>query len=203
MTPFGQILTGPQVEAAVLQTLRLWTPHYLDELGRQLTLPNALPAPRSYRVWSDQEHWPEDQTPAVIVVCPGIVKDSPTRNPTGYDATWRVSAGCVVTAVDQVHVRHNAGVYAAALRSALVQHPSLGGRALATRWRGEDIVQDAESGRTTALAIADFEVDVADVVDPQAGPLQVPDPVPPGGWPDWPQIEEFAGQVIHEQEDTP
>lgn len=203
VSAYGSIVVGSQVEAAVLATLRLWMPHYLAEIARQLAMPQAPPNPRSYRVWSDQTRWPEDQTPAVIVVSPGLASSDPlTRRASAgaYTATWVVSAGCVVSASDQTHTRRLSGIYAAALRAALVQHPSLDGVALATVWTGESYVHEAASGRTTALGIADFEVQIADVVDPQAGPLTPP--ATPGTLPTWPQLVEFDGQVIH-QEDTP
>lgn len=202
-TPFGQIVTAAQVEAAVISTLRTYLPHYLAEVERQSGAEPAIATPRTYRVWTESDTWPSDQLPAVIVACPGT--SDTRRTAGGYEADWDVRVGVIVRTSDQASTRRLAGIYAAATRAVLVQRPALGGRALATVWTGEEIDSEPDSGQTWGLGTTRVVVTVPQVVDPDQGPTwpdgpDVPDPAEP--WPDWAAVTRVDTTVIHEEDDT-
>lgn len=204
-TPFGAVTTAAQIEQAIISTLQLHLPHYVAEVERQSTAPGttpALPAPRAYRVWTDTETWPHDQLPAVIVACPGTVGD-PKRTPSGHCATWEVQVGVIVRAPEQARVRRNAAVYAAAARAVAVQRPSMGGRAAATTWVGEEITTEPDTGQTWGLGIVRLHVEVAGMVDPGQGPLwpDTPPADPALPWIDWADIESAGIAVGHKEDE--
>ncbi len=84
-----------------------------------------------------------------------------------------------------------------------MQRPSLGGRAQATVWTGDEIDTAPDTGQTWGLGAASFVVSVAQVVDPDQGPAwpdsAIPDPSEP--WPAWPDITRVDATVIHQGDD--
>src|SRR3954462_14533195 len=95
---FGRLVGAHHVEDAALAVLRYWLPTYLHEVERQSgQTPGALAKPRSYRVSSDVEKMPEDQTPAVVIRSPGVA-DNPQMNGAGiYEAQFTIEAAAVVS----------------------------------------------------------------------------------------------------------
>lgn len=187
---YGAIVTAPQVGAAVTATLKAWFPAYLAELERQEDIePGTLkaPVPAAYKTTSvDMENWPSNHLPGVIVFSPGTF-DTPERAGDGsHQALFEVGVGVVVKGRDEDNAEYLAGIYAAAARAALVQHGSLGGFASGIEWLGErtDVIED-DSERTLRAAVIALVVDVPNVVDAFAGPLEPPaDPLAdPTPWP--------------------
>lgn len=188
MTIFGTIITGRQVRDATERTLRLWAPAYVAEIGRQDGRPaNALPVMRSYvsSVTFDGP-MPEDQVPACVIVAPGILGE-PVRHGDGtHEATWAVGIGVVVSGQDQENTADLANLYAAVVRTIMLQHPSLGGFATGLRWLDERYDPlPTEDRRTFGAAIVQFAVVVPSVVDANGGPAEPPDDptTDPGEWP--------------------
>lgn len=193
-TPFGQIITPDRVARAALATLRAWMPYYVSEVERQR--PRAVadpwpPPPRSYATFATSvvTTWPEHALPAVVVACPGL-REPPRLDGTGlYRATWRVGACVVVSARDEDSTDRMVGLYGAAARAVIVQHPSLGGFAAGSRWVGETLDElPVDATRTLRAAIVEFAVDVDAVVSTADGPMEIPDPAPDphDEWPAWP-----------------
>jgi hypothetical protein len=78
------------------------------------------------------------------------------------------------------------GLYTAAVRTLIVQHPSLGGLATATEWRDESYNNaPVEVQRTGQAGLLEFSVYVDDIVSTRGGPATPPpDPtIEPGDWP--------------------
>lgn len=179
---FGPIVSGRQVRRAMHDHLKLWVPSYLAELARVEGYdPATMPG---FRSWVSALELPEGkfeehQMPSCVIVAPGLLTE-PERAGGGMIATWAVSVGCVVSGQDRENTFDLAEIYAAAVRGAVVQHPSLGGFATATDWVGErydDIPNDML--RTLAAGSVQFAVEVQGAILPSQGPEQpLPDPIP-------------------------
>lgn len=188
MTVFGSLVSGDEIEEAVVATLQAWVPTYLRELERHFDLdPGALPAPRSYSTVSDRDpaRWPEDQIPAVVVMSPGLAGDPVRRGDGSYRLAWSVAIGVVVSASSQAATRKLARRYAAAVRLIVVQHPALGGIAAGVDFTDEsydDLARDRE--RSLAAGAVTFTVHVDGAADDSTAPA-APDPDPD----DWPAVE--------------
>lgn len=76
MTTFPHMLSGRHVEQAVIETCVNWGEEFVSEAERQFGIPpRAVPVPAEGQFTSKStefEKWPEDQTPAVLVLAPGL-----------------------------------------------------------------------------------------------------------------------------------
>lgn len=167
MSVFGPIVNQPAIQQAVVETIDLWIVTYLAEIERQNDLePRAIQLPKSYITSDDGElnKWPEDQLPAILVMCPGNAND-PVERADGYTANFAVNVAAIVSQRDKESTTTMAGYYGAALMALIVQNPSLGGIANGVRWRGgrtDDLAPD--DARSIAAAVHVFEVEVENVV---------------------------------------
>lgn len=176
---YGQVVTGADVRKAMLDTLQVWLPHTLHEVHRQAAA--GVPAEPLVRTWGRPVapgSVTVDQFPAVFVTSPGL-EGSPQRSGRGpIRARWRLVCTAVVTDMDYDRVADRAAWYAAAIRLAAVQQPTLGIDA-STEWVGEDYeaLGLTPQSRTMAAVFVDFVVGVDAVVDPFGGPRHYPEPV--------------------------
>lgn len=188
MNVYGRIITRGDVRDAVMDHLKNWSKAYIGEVATQREKARCdLPDFRSWRFSTeDGEKWPEDQLPACVVVCPGLA-DTPIRQGDGiHDGEWSVGVGVIVSARDQDSTDELVGIYTAAVRAALVQHPSLGGFASGVEWIDEDTIPNLgfDDSRTIAGGRVVLKVRVDSVVDSFGGPKAPPDDpcVDPGDW---------------------
>lgn len=183
---FGKITTGKAVRSAMKAHLELWFPTYLAEVARiEGQNPATMPVFRSFVSALDMPDgkYEEYQMPCCVIVAPGLLRE-PERHGGNMIATWAVSVGCVVSGQNRENTLTLSEMYAAAVRGAVVQNPSLGGFATATDWLGErydDIPNDML--RTLAAGSVQFAVEVYSAITPSAGPDQplsnpIPDPGP-------------------------
>lgn len=204
---YGPIITGGLVERGVRDFLveprgtfnRSWLDAYLGEIERVEGYdPGSIERPKGVVTSAEFEKWPEDQLPVILVISPGIGPDPIRRGDSAYEATWTVAVAPIVSDQGDVETRRLALAYAAAVRSAMLQHKSLGGFASNLVWRGEgynDLPFD--DARTLGAGRVIFDVTVADVVREQAGPVEPPaDPtVDPGPWPDATAVDTTAHPI--------
>ena len=195
VSAFGPLVAASDVEAAVVSQLRKWLVTYLAEIDRQQRQDvGTMPPPRSYVISSDVERMPEDQTPAVIVVSPGL-SDPPRPDGGGaFVARWQINVGAQLSARGNEHALRLARLYALALRALLVQQQALDG--LAVRridWLSERYDElDSIDDRTVCVAVVELAIEVADVTTRHAGPLEPllpPEPAPGPDSPTWPLAE--------------
>lgn len=180
---FGRIITRGDVERAALATLKLWMPAYLAELERQQGRdPESLPRVRRWFILDELADVPVGGGPTIAIVSPGLAGDRPNAGNDGkYDARFRLGVGIFLGARDQEASHDLAGIYVAAIRSILVQHPTLGDVAAGIEWLEEsydDLGTPAGSSpREDQLAAGRVLVAVTmrEVVDPFAGPAEPPD----------------------------
>ena len=189
MSVYGAITHGGLVEKAARDLLKPWMPAYLAEIERQLDrTPGSLPKPRSWTNMIDVDRWPEDQLPCVVLICPGTYSEPISEGDGEHRVTWELRVATVVSGKPDARERmlDNAKIYAAAVRTCVLQHPSLGGFAQGVSWLGEaydDIPIDRS--RTLASGEVAFAVQVDDVASAFDGPAEPPeDPLEdPGDWP--------------------
>lgn len=184
---FGPIVTGTSVRLAMISHLKMWFPSYIAEVARVEGVdPTKMPL---FRSWVSALDLPggkfeEHQMPSCVVVAPGLLTE-PERRGGMASATWAVSVGCVVAGQDRENTFSLAEMYAAAVRAAVIQKPSLGGFATATDWLGErydDIENDML--RTLAAGSVQFAVQVQSANQLTAGPELPPiDPIATPGVP--------------------
>ena len=175
---FGLFQLDEDLQEAVVSTIRKWLPTYLALIERKVELaPRSIPLPRSY-VLSDNGELnkkPEDQLPAVVVLCPGGGKITPRQEGDGrIRAGYVVNVACIVTARDHESTDKLARRYRKALELILVHQPSLGGFAEASifrGWRNDELLP--EDDRTIAAGTNVFEVLVPDISQAGKG-LQAP-----------------------------
>lgn len=182
---FGPIVTGKHVRTAMRAHLQAWLPSYVAEVGREDgRLGSDLPLPRSYVSALDLVNgkFTEDQMPSCVIVAPGLITE-PVKRGGAFITTWAVSVGCVVSGQDRENTFDLSELYAAAVRAAVLQHPSLGGFATAIDWLGErydDIPNEMQ--RTLAAGTVQFSVEVQDALRLGYGPdAPLADPVPDPG----------------------
>jgi hypothetical protein len=194
MSIYGRIITGEDVRQATIAHLKRWTPVMLSEVAAQSGRERGdLPGFRAWGVAKNVDNWPENQLPACVVVAPGLA-ERPERHGDGtYRAKWSVGIGAVVSGQDLESTRSLVELYTAAVRSAMLQHPSLAQWdeaqekyvpfALGVEWLDESYDElGFNDSRTIAAGVVSLIVEVDRVLDSFGGPVHPPPPPdpPPG-----------------------
>lgn len=189
--PFDPVVTRIQIADAVKELLKDWLPAYIAEIERQNTLTaKSLPMPRSYSTRTEVTKWGEDQTPAVVIVCPGL-SGPPRRDGNGvWAAPWGIAVGVITSGTYQRTVIENASYYGAAVRACLLQRGTLlNDLAGSVVWLDESYTDIPENeSRSLAAARIEFEYLIPAAVNDMAGPAPSVDPpedpyVAPEAWP--------------------
>lgn len=197
---FGEITVGTEIEVAVMDTLRIWMPTYLEEIELQKGRTRGeIPPPARYTTRNRFDSFPDDAMPLCVVVSPGLA-EKPRKEGSGiYSAWWAVGVGFAAVARDADAAGFLSKVYGAASRAILLQHGSLGGSAEGVEWEDEsydDLVDDEE--RTVRACYEMFRVFKYDIVTKGGGPSDpiAPDPVTqPGST--WPTAETVVIDAIN------
>jgi hypothetical protein len=170
----GPLIGADEVCDAVEATLAVWFPSAVAEIaaagGPALALPTSYDMPDAAALRAGNA-----VIPAVVVSSPGLAS-APVRDEEGaYRASWRVVVTAFARGNDYRDTARTVRGYALAIRTALVQHPSLGGFAAELTWDGEEYAAlDSAAARTIGGAFVTFTVTVADVTDATAGPIVPP-----------------------------
>jgi hypothetical protein len=169
----GPVITGADVERAVLDTLKLWLESYLRECEHRRGEPvGALPAPRGWLVTGrGLEKFTSDQLPCVIVMSGGIVvKPTPHAYPGALTCVWHLDVGTIWNAAWGTLSREHAQLMVRAMTLTLLQRP-LGDLAAVVDFTGEryDELDFAET-RTYSAAVAQFTVEVEEALWRDGGP---------------------------------
>lgn len=173
MNIFGSIVTAYDVSQAMENTIRMWAPDYLAEIAaRNGFARDELQVFRSYVRMLDLDKFSEDQTPACVIICPGLASP-PVRRSTTYDTEWSVGVGAVVRGVSRDNTYLLTAVYAAAIRALVLHNPSLGGFAESITWESERVDPLTSTDlRTIAAGVEQFTVKVNGAQDIRTGPTQ-------------------------------
>lgn len=188
---FGRIVIASDVETALVDTLQAWLPTYLAELERRTGRdPGAVPMVKSWRRSNRFYRFPQDQLPAAIVISPGTTGQPERRGAGTIDAWWRIGIAIVCSANTPEATNELAKLYAAAVRTAVLQQPSLAGDpadphpfAAKVLFVGE-VTDDvpAEYLEVGCTAQVEFDVLVEGIADTTAGPA-APTVDTPDDWP--------------------
>lgn len=180
MSYIGELLVSSTIELAAIAHYKKWEETYLAEVerltGRE---PRKIPKIRSYSIKNDLEKFPEEQTPAMVIVSPGIVADSIEREGDGvYSAQWDIGIAVVASSRDETTTDSMRAAYAAAVRAVFLQHPSVEGGGTIEEWVDESYSDlPVEADRTLAVAQLLFRIRAEAIVDASGGlrePLEDP-----------------------------
>jgi len=177
----GPMITGGDLEAAILAVLRGWLPAYIAEGERQHGwMAGSTPTPRGWVLTGrDLQKFPADQLPAIIVMAGGIVLTPRKEGGRGVlSAFWGVEIGAVFNAAWGTSSRQHAQLYAAAIRTCLMQRPlEVADTMASVDWRGEVYDElDFPTTRTYSASVVSFNVEVREVAWADGGPPPITDP---------------------------
>jgi hypothetical protein len=173
----GPLIGADEVCGAVETALVRWLPSVLAEVNAAHGLALAMPVTYDMPDPAALRNGTAD-VPTVVVSSPGLI-GPPVRDEEGlYRASWRIIVSAFARGVDYRDTARNVRGYALAVRTALLQHPSLDGFAAELTWDGEEYAAvDSSAARTLGGAFVTFTVTVGDVTDATAGPNTPPDPL--------------------------
>lgn len=205
---FGASLDSEDVEQAMIAHLQKWMPTYIAEVRRQKDpegkrWPKGVPGIRSYDIDVTElaaHKWPESQLPCVIVGSPGEDDDPRVEGDRRVTAFYGVTILCVASGGGkdpEANSKALARLYGSAARMAIMQHPDLGEFANGVGMRAErndTISRGVEASRSLAGSARAYVVEVENVVDVGAGPLEpLEDPETPPE--DWPTVKKDGGSA--------
>jgi hypothetical protein len=195
----GPIITGADVEHAILDTLHKWVPSYLRECehARYMKV-GDLPEPKGWLITGRQlEKFTSDQLPCIIVMAGGIVvKPLASGYPGMMTCVWHVDVGTIWNAAWGKMSREHAQLMVRCIALTLIQRPLEGGLAGVVDMTGERYDEiDFGDTRTYSAAVAQFTVEVEDVMWRAGGPPPWVEPGDPGAFGPWTEVTETGVTV--------
>lgn len=205
---FGPLIVETDVDYAVIETLKLWLPHYLGQVETERNLGAHFlprPKPRSITNALDDDEYPDQLLPCVVVTTAQI--DDFTKYGDGnYSGVFAVEVSSVVrgprparkrTGELRGGTRFLAALWSGSVRRCIEHQQSLGGFAAEVRpqsARLRPVADPTGEGRYLARGVNNFLVYVDQVLNEQGGPWIPPvvdgsstgpyEPPDPGGDPD-------------------
>jgi hypothetical protein len=200
---FGPSIGQRHVRRAVRDTIQRWITTYLAATERAEGLePRSIHVPDlgNYVLKDDGalNKRPEDQLPAICILCPGTAGEVGVEGEGNYRAPYLVNVAAIVSSSDADFVSDLAEFYTCALRDLLVHNGSLGGFAQASVWKGsrtDDL--KPEDDRSIAAGVNVFHIYVPNVVQRGAG-LKAP-PEDPYEEIELPTVKEVEVDLIPEE----
>jgi hypothetical protein len=180
MSLYGTLIGADDVRDALRDHLHAWSPAYIAEVARQRGLdPADVPSFQSYEIRGrDGDLESYVAVPSITFIC---TEQRVLRRGSGPIAMrFRVAAVIFAAGVDHETATQAVGRYVTAVIAAVEQHPDLSGFAeraafVETRWDRVAPTERPEAWDGGAAVF--FDIDVADVMDADAGPDELPDPV--------------------------
>lgn len=182
-TLLGHVVAVHQLRRAAISRLQQWIEAALVDVARQTGVDeHAIQFPRSWRRLASWDGVPEDQQPVVFATSPsttGVSGAGPnvTRMNDGrWSCQWEVPILAAVRGQDYEQTAELVSVYAAAIRTVLIQHPPDIDGLHSWWWAGETYdALPAEQQRSWAGALVTFTADVDDVTVERGRRDQPPD----------------------------
>ena len=189
----GAMIGADDVRDNVKATILTWSDYYLGVLSTRLAAagriggvvdgvkqpPNPLP---SFGKWVNEPKFRNlgtGEPASFLVTVPATTGTPVLQGNREYIATWRVQVEVRVFGTSWEEAADLTSWYEKVVRWCVLQHRSLGGFAMGTKWIGVQYTgEEHTSTRTVGRAVLGFDVEVADVTDVR-GPSIVPT-VPPG-----------------------
>jgi hypothetical protein len=138
------------VERTLRDHLKAWLPSHLRRVAVENGKPpRALgdPTKWSWPVASEFDLKPQERLPAVFIVANGKT-GAGDRGPNGWRATWSCEVAVAVAAQGEETARELAGMLLAAVETALLWHPTLGGLCEHITWGTQDLAVGRAGGGT-------------------------------------------------------
>jgi hypothetical protein len=173
---FGPLVIEPDVDAAVLETLRTWMPTMLRVIEEERDLAPGLLrriGPSSYQTSVEDDDFPNPTLPAILATT-AKTREAPVKDGNGmYTVPWVVVVSAIVRGRTPAETRWLAGAFGGCVRRVLTSYGDLGGFANQTDWVAGDIRRlddPLKKERHLAAGINEFTVFVDNVVQEFAGP---------------------------------
>jgi hypothetical protein len=194
---FGPAIGAHDIDRILYDMIHLWQVSYLREVARRAgEAADELKPFRSWRVSSELDHMPEDQTPSLIIVNNGL-EEQPQKRGTlrpgkSYYACYKYRIGCLVSASGKkikAAPRANtlAKMYALAVRLILIQKRDDRNILGMIDWVNDMPGSlDSEDDRTLSMWVVEVNVEAPNASAWAHGPTE-PDPLPDGA-PDPPML---------------
>jgi hypothetical protein len=135
-------------------------------------------------VLGDPDHWswpvasefdlkPQERLPAVFIVANGKT-GAGERGPNGWRATWSCEVAVAVAAQSEEKARELAGMLLAAVETALLWHPTLGGLCEHITWGAQDLAVGTVGRSHRAVFGAQFDLVIPQAIAAPAGRTRRP-----------------------------
>lgn len=187
----GPLVGADDVRDALKSTIDLWSSYYLGVVSQRLHTagriggtsqpPNPL---QSFGTWVNEPNFRSigsGQPAAYLVTCPGTVGTPEVQGDAKVRATWRGVAVVQVFGTDWQEAADLTNWYEKCVRWCVLQHRSLGGFAVSTKWTGTSYSRvEHSSTRTEGIVSLGFDIVVPNVIDMSRGPATPDIPGPPG-----------------------
>jgi hypothetical protein len=178
----GPMVTGADIEDAVVLQLKEWLPRYLVAAEEQHGLtPGSVPVPKGWAVTGRVlDKLLSDQLPCVIVMAAGVAPGVTHREGEGVlTGNWTLGVGSMFNADLGREARRRAQLYARAIQLSLQQMPLHAlGQPCKVDWRGESYDElDFATSRTYSASVVNLNVYCREVATTDGGPP--PEAVPP------------------------
>jgi hypothetical protein len=198
VTIFGTIWDAGQLEEDIIKFLKRWMNTYLSEVAEQRGRNRgAYPVPKT---WSAEPALTPAAVegviyPAILVIAGGTTNMPKKKGDGTYEATYRLGITVLTTANNESNARKMAQRYGAALKSAMLQKGSLETDYVSgLTWVDERFVDYIGGDQETVGSATEiFDIDVTEIVNAKAGPVNpdpLPEPTDPGDYPDNPTVRD-------------
>lgn len=208
MSTFGTWTSPRHVEQAIIEHCVKWGETFIAEAERQFGIdPRSIPVPEEgqYTTVRDTfEKWPEDQTPCVLVISPGVSGTGRMEADRTITGAVGIALGVLATSAFQGAGAETAQIIGVALRQLLLSTVPIEGLQLA---EPAELVQEgygdipASGDRTMGSSRLGFVFHVKNWAAFGGGPLDrtTPPDDPYAPPPDAPRVESVFSQVNSER----
>lgn len=199
---YGKWIAPRHVEQAIIDHLVLRGAEYIAEAERQFGIePRSIPVPQEGQfttVRDTFEKWPEDQTPVVLIMSPGVSSAPRRETDRSLTAPVAIALGVIVSSGFPGAGAEAAQIIGTAFKNLMLQLPPAGLDTAGVELQVEAYGDIPAAGeRTMGSSRIGFHVWVKNWAALGGGPLDrnapPPDPyVAPG---DWPRVESVFSQI--------
>jgi len=201
MSAFGQFIPPTDIEDKILAVLKLWFYTYLRGVEAATDRPNqSLPNIKSWELASDDEKFPENQTPALQLTWE--LCETVGHGADGLAGVVDFSCLVFVEASSFKGVRSLASAYAFAVAAIaeqkLINEPLFDG--ISNPRLGLPVITHREQRRFRAMGTCDFTVTTNGILDPLFEPEEVSEETVPG---DYPTVEDIDSVIVDVEPQDP
>lgn len=183
----GGLVGADDVRDAIKATILEWSPYYIAVLSTRLATAGVIGQPQqisaplpNFGTWvnePDKRNFGSGQPAAFLSKVTGTVGEPVVQGNGQVIATWRSQVTVQVFGTTWEEAADLGSYYEKVVRWCILQHKSLGGFAMSTKWMGHTFNGKLHTGtRTVGEIVLAFDVKVGNVIDVNRGPATVPSP---------------------------